>query len=328
MPVISLPTQSRFRGALLGGAIGDALGRPAETLSPDRLRDSHGRLTDYVKWQGWRHGPIGTITDDTQMTIVVAKCLIEQGWLDPDDLARRFVKWLPEGRGVGKQTRAAVEGLRDGEPWFSAGEATSGNGAAMRVAPIGLLRWNNPALLRAEAVLSSLPTHRQAMGIAGAIAAATATAYVVACPVTDFDAHALVSAMREAISGIETEALPTRADPAMRTTLYERLAIFPDALSLSPEQFFATYHNGAFVLETLPAALYCFLRSPNDVEATLLLAVNAGYDADTVAAIAGTWGGALMGEEGLPQRLLPELEYQDDLIALADALHQHATTVR
>ena len=147
------------------------------------------------------------------------------------------------------------------------------------------------------------------MGVASAVATA-AVAWLLTHMGEPIDATARITAIRDAITGIETEALSPR-NGDIPTTLAGHLGTVPAALAWEPEEFFATYHNGAFVLETLPAALYCFLHSPTDVEATLLLAVNAGYDADTVAAIAGTWGGAWIGEEGLPQRLLPELEYRD-----------------
>jgi len=83
-------------------------------------------------------------------------------------------------------------------------------------------------------------------------------------------------------------------------------------------------YNGAFVLESLPAAFYCFLRSPTDLEEALLVAVNAGYDADTVAAMAGTLGGALGGEAALPEHLLANLEYREELRALGRQLHSLA----
>jgi len=258
------------------------------------------------------------------MTMLVAECLVAKGWLDADDLARRFVAWLPDARGAGRQTRAAVESLSQGSSWQESGGESSGIGAAMRVAPIGLLRWNDPVLLRAEAILSALPTHRQSMGVASAVATAAAVAWLLTHTGKPIDATALITAMRDAIAGIEAEALSPR-NGDIPTTLAGHLGTVPAALAWEPEEFFATYHNGAFVLETLPAALYCFLHSPTDVEATLLLAVNAGYDVDTVAAIAGTWGGAWIGEEGLPQRLLPELEYRDDLCMLADALYAQST---
>ncbi|GAC1548923.1 MAG: ADP-ribosylglycohydrolase family protein [Herpetosiphon sp.] len=318
------PALDRYTGTLVGGAIGDALGRPVEGRSPAQLQARYGELRDYHRWHGWKSGPRGTITDDTQLTMLIAESLLAQGFIDPDDIARRLVDWLPIGRGKGHATTAAVRRLERGVPWYSAGEESAGNGAAMRSAPVGLRYWNDPIRLRHAAVLSALPTHRHPMGIAGAVAMAAATAWLVTCSPADWSPAAFVAAVQKAIMGLETEAVPERRDPNVRSTLHDRIGELPTLLETPPHDVFARLFNGAYVLESLPAALYCFMRTPHDVEQTLLLAVNAGHDADTVAAMAATLGGALNGYNGLPARLLPELEFHTELVALATALHEHA----
>ena len=91
----------------------------------------------------------------------------------------------------------------------------------------------------------------------------------------------------------------------------------------SPERVFAYTHNGAFALESVPAALYCFLRTPDDPRTVIMTAVRAGRDADTVASMAGNLVGAWVGAERLrtdADSWWSELEYRDELIDLADAL--------
>lgn len=83
---------------------------------------------------------------------------------------------------------------------------------------------------------------------------------------------------------------------------------------------FDRFNNGAFVLESLPAAFYCFAASPEDPERTLITAANGGYDADTVASMAGNLSGALNVASSLPQRWLDELESRADLEGLAEDL--------
>ena len=313
-----IPDVGRFTGALLGGAIGDALGRPVEGLTPAQISARYGRITAY------QDGPVGTVTDDTQLTMCVAACLATHGYLDADDLARRLIDWLPEGRGKGRATVAAVERLVRGVPWDLAGEESSGNGAAMRAAPVGLAFWDDPERLRADAVLSALPTHRAPMAVAGAVAMAAATAFLVARRPGEWTVLEFLSTVRAAIAGLEPGPVPERRDPSVCTTLSERLGELPKLLDRPPEEVFARLYNGAFVLESLPAAFYCFLRSPTDLDESLLVAVNAGYDADTVAAMAGTLGGALGGEAALPERLLASLEYRKELRALGRQLHSLA----
>lgn len=316
----------RFTGALLGGAMGDALGRPVEGWPQPDVASKYGRLTEYQKWYGWREGPTGTITDDTQLTMLVGECLTLNGYLDPVDLSQRFVRWLSYMRGEGEATVKAVRRLQSGVPWDRAGEDSAGNGAAMRSAPVGLTRWNDPVLLRAEAIFSALPTHRHPMGVAGAVAMAAAVAYLVAIEPQDFTAEAFVSVVQGSILGIEQERVAERRDQTVLTTLHDRIGDVVGLLSASPDEAFSRLYNGAYVLESLPAALYCFLRSPHDVEGMIVLGASMGRDADTVAAMAGTLGGALNGTEVLPKRLLEELEYRAELTAMARHLLALAET--
>ena len=259
-----VPERTRFVGALLGGAIGDALGQPVEGMSPPAIRARYGRLTEYQRWPGWKEGPIGTVTDDTQMTMCVAECLTARGFLDPEDLARRFVAWLPHGRGKGRTTTEAVRRLQAGEPWYRAGDDSSGSAPAMRAAPIGLLRWNDPGRFRTEAVLSALPTHRQPMGVAGAVAMAAATAWLLTREAGEWDAHEFIAAVQAATAGLEPGPEAERRDPSVKTTLHDRIGRIPALLAHDPDEVFACLYNGGYVLECLPAALYCFLRSADN----------------------------------------------------------------
>lgn len=86
VPDVGADLPGSFRGALLAGAVGDALGRPVEGTPRERIT---GRVTDFRPWHGWRSGPIGTVTDDTQLTMEVARSLVAGGGrLDSDDLAQ------------------------------------------------------------------------------------------------------------------------------------------------------------------------------------------------------------------------------------------------
>jgi ADP-ribosyl-[dinitrogen reductase] hydrolase len=322
MAATTTPDPSRFIGALLGGAIGDALGYPCEGKRPETVADRYGYVKDYVRL----NDGIAEISDDTQLTMCVVECLTLNGYLDPADLARRFVEWLPHGRGKGHATVEAVVRLQNRVPWHIAGADSAGNGAAMRSAPIGLARWNDPLLLRAEATISALPTHRNPMGVAGAVAMAAATAFMVGKNPGDWKPEDFIGAVQQAIAGIETEPQAERRDPAVLTTLHDRIGDVPSMLDWEPKRAFDRLYNGAFVLESLPAALYCFLGSPDDAEQVLCTAVNGAHDADTVAAMAGTLCGALLGEPALPPHLVERVEYRDELRALGRALHSLAVS--
>lgn len=107
---------------------------------------------------------------------------------------------------------------------------------------------------------------------------------------------------------------------ARPVSLKERIAELPDLIGSAPEDAFAYLYNGAFVLESLPAAIWCFLSSLEDAERVLVTAANGGYDADTVAAMAGNLAGAYCGEDAFPDRWLEDLEFASELRDLADSL--------
>src|SRR4051794_8447677 len=104
-PDPAIPLLARFTGALLGGALGDALGYPVEGGEGNARRVRHGWMTGYLPP---RHpgDSQGQISDDTQLTIHVAACLVACGRLDPADLAQRLVGWLAEKQGEGAATVA------------------------------------------------------------------------------------------------------------------------------------------------------------------------------------------------------------------------------
>lgn len=312
--------RDRFRGALLGGAIGDALGRPAEGRDRAAVAARFGVLRDYVPWRGWQGGPKGTFTDDTQMTICVAESLLATGGrLDPADLARRFVAWLPEGRGVGGTCLEAVELLTAGVPWEEAGRPSAGNGAAMRVGPVGLCHLHDPDALRRDAALSALVTHADPTAVASAVAQAFMVAWCAQRPGGELAPGALLSDLARLLADVDHPAIPGRR-PGPPRRLADLLAEVGDWLDAEAGAVFDHFYNGALVTESLPSALWCFLHAPEDPEEAIVAAANGGRDADTVAAMAGTLAGAYHGESGLPERWVADLEAADRLRELADGL--------
>lgn len=340
---IALPDaidQARLRdlgeGCLLWGAVGDALGRPNEGRSISTVNDpSHPRyVRDFIPWRGWTSGPTGTITDDTELTMIVAQSLVAaEGGFDAQDFCRRLVAWLPKGRGVGRATRAAITRIAAGEPWWEAGPAVdaSGNGAAMRVAPVGLAHAldETPDELRRLAVAYSLPTHAGQVGVAAAVAMAASVAYAVRVALRDerLEPAAFLRFVVSAIATIETEpTLERRPGPSgspKRTFLRDRIAELEGLLNRDPEEVLDYTWTGAFALESVPAALFCFLRAADDPEAVLLTAANTSHDTDTIAAMAGNLVGAYVGRARL-EREHPawwaELEFRDELGRLAASL--------
>ena len=166
--------RDRFRGALVGGAIGDAMGRPNEGVPADLARER--RLREYRPWGGWRAGSRGTITDDTQMTMWLAQSILATAGrargagstdlcdhiLEPQDLADRFTR--EHIRGIGQASQDFVHAYRAlGRPWYKAGTPSAGNDTAMRAAPVGLVHLGDPYRIYRDSLLQSVVRHRCSM---------------------------------------------------------------------------------------------------------------------------------------------------------------------
>lgn len=314
--------RSKYRGCLQGGAIGDALGRPAEGRRPETIEARYGVLTDFRPWKGWVGGPLGTVTDDTQLTMVVAQSLLHCGCLDPQDLANRLIAWLPEGRGKGRACTQAIQNLGMGKDWSEAGVASAGNGAAMRAAPVGLAYPLDFRRLREEASLSALVTHADPTAVVSAVSVALAVAYLLHVAPGALDPDQFVEDVVAGVRDLTDPGHPERRPSSDGTPvrLADRLVEVPALRGRPPSEALGYLYNGAFVLESLPAAVWCFLESPENPEAVIVRAVNAGHDADTVASMAGNLAGAYMGDASLPGRWLENLEYRSELVEIADGL--------
>ena len=346
-----LTQRDRIRGAILSGAIGDAMGAQVESQSPGNRPPA----VWYKKWRGWKSGPIGTITDDTQMTWWLAESLLKYGTLNPEDVALRFTR--EHIRGIGQATRQFVANFKDrGLPWCRSGVVSAGNGAAMRAAPIGIFYRNDFNELKRAAGLQAMITHNEPMAIASSIVMAYATARILRMNACDFEepgATALFCRdLADVIKDIEKEDSYKTRNDGTPSTLARRIGEdIPRYLEaqVTPAEFQKEFWSGAFVLESLPFALYCFLYSPGHFDRVLFNSVNESRDSDTVAAMACTLCGALNGLDKVVARrdqlesgdgqdcdvppgtqidpdkdYLEPLEFKDELLDLADRLTRHA----
>ena len=177
------PREDQFTGALIGCAVGDALGAPLEGRPRERIATMSG-LTD--GYRPFRHKkevefPPGQYTDDTQLTLAIVKSLLNCGRVDPADIAAEFVKLWESNEivGAGAVAHRAVGRLMEGIRWQDAAAADDPpwNGAAMRIAPVGLWHYDDADQLARDVELASFVTHRHPLAVDGAIAVATAVAY-------------------------------------------------------------------------------------------------------------------------------------------------------
>jgi len=303
--------RSQFVGCIVGLAVGDALGYPAEFRTRAQLQRELGPegITGFLRLKDPRFSrpfiigpdhPPGTFTDDTQMTLAVAEALLSHGHAGREalmqEMGRRFVAWnrSPDNnRAPGATCGRGCENLEQGVPWREAGVAESkGCGSAMRVAALGLF-YEDLDEVESVARDSSLLTH----GHPAALEASAAAALLVAL------------ALRGASPSRMYEEVMRRCGG--RSPDFDGcLSRVPDVLGRPPEEVLTSgvLGEGWVAEEAVASALYCFWRHPDDYRAAVLEAVNTDGDSDSLATITGSISGARLGLGAIPAEWVQEVE--------------------
>ena len=298
----------RARGVLLGLACGDALGRPVEFSSAAQIESEHGRLAEMVGQGTWNQ-PAGTITDDTEQALCIARSLVEEQRFDPEDIAERFVGWFDSDPfDIGRMTMRSLSRLKHGDAWEEAGQhvweqsregQNAGNGSVMRCPPLAIPYagdWNRLAEVSRQ---SSQITHADPRCTAG-------------CAILNLTVAGLLddadTPLQDALDYVAADA-PDELLTALR----------PLARGDSPD----TLETSGYVVHSLQTALHDGLVADSAGEA-IVTAVNRGGDADTIGAIAGAVAGARFGASQLPDRWLSAIEEHEELEDLAEQLVEMA----
>jgi poly(ADP-ribose) glycohydrolase ARH3 len=299
--------RERFQGCLLGLAVGDALGARFEGQPTEFIRARYPTVDALIN-----NPPNNELwyTDDTQMMIGVAETLAEHREIAQDQLCAAFVANYVPSRGYGRGARKVLEAMEDGKDYrqvaanvFPGG--SRGNGAAMRVAPVGLVFRDYFDRVWDQARASSLPTHVHPLGIEGAQVLALAVA--IASRLETFDRAAFFA---ELISRCVTNEFK------QKLAVGAAAMTFDEAVALG---------NGIEASESVPTAIACFAIAPSSFETAVANAVFLGGDTDTIAAMTGAISAAFLGVNAIPDRLLQILEDQGKgrtyISILADRLH-------
>jgi poly(ADP-ribose) glycohydrolase ARH3 len=305
--------KKKYLGGMVGSAIGDAIGELA----------FHHRNKDDLFTQISRSKKL-RYTDDSAMSIGLAESLIKKGSLNQHDLGETFrynyerEPWRGYASGpptifsiVKQSGRTYAEAARS----LFGGTGSLGNGAAMRIVPLGLFFHDSPDLYK-KACVSAAVTHAHPVGKDGAAAQARAVSCAVkldpkqAFPYTSF--------------------MDTLIDFCLTPQIGEKMRLVQKLINIQSPPSFAAEQLGKTVAvhESMPFALFSFLRHPTSFENCLFCATLHGGDRDTLGAMACAISGAYLGIESIPRSWREKLEnrsYIEDLALRLSEISRHST---
>ena len=288
--------RSKFIGSLLGTAIGDSLGIRREGATD---------FNDIVELSP-------RYTDDTALMIGVAQSLVEKGEFDYHHMAeqliqnyerepwRRYDAATPRIFRMMRNSGRIWEGMLDREIYP---QGSSGNGAATRLAPIGLRYHADPKSLRDIAYHAAGITHSHPLALEGAAVLTCAVALAVLVDPLDIRIKEFLGALR----------MFTQPGPYQ-----EKLKDIIRLLDADPgkDEVVKVLGNSSEALNSVPTALYCFLANP-DFESAVIYAVSLGGSADAIGAMTGALAGACFGDEAIPRCWREKVEQHAVIESLA-----------
>ncbi|MFE9248825.1 ADP-ribosylglycohydrolase family protein [Streptomyces sp. NPDC007088] len=356
---MKLTLEDRVAGCLVGAAVGDALGGPVEGWTPEQIAERHGGRVEGIVgpfYEDWRtarpiapyHKGDGHVTDDTLMTHALVRVYAKvRDHLDAYSVADHLVpdligtpRWIPEL----EAEALPLQRVFLAEKWIVARlhyghvdprEAGVGNivncGAAMYMAPVGVVNAGNPAAAYAEALEVAAP-HQSSYGreAAGVFAAAVAAAFR-----PDATPDSVVGAALDLAKDGTRAAIEAVCEVAGRYEDFER-ALVPLREAVAPFDTVGPHYRqpslGArrpsrlHAIEELPVALGMLLVGGGDFRRSVLGSVNYGRDCDSIATMSGALAGVLHGAEGVPAQWSEEVARASRLDLLAPAAELAAVT--
>jgi ADP-ribosyl-[dinitrogen reductase] hydrolase len=275
IPIDMDDIHNRAMASFIGLAAGDALGATVEFMTPGEIKAKYGLFQEIIGG-GWLRLRPGQITDDTEMSLCIARALVKaEGWC-LQEIAENFADWLrSKPIDIGDTCRRGIRNfMLKGELEAQYNQWDAGNGACMRMLPVALFTVGSDALLQKHAVAQGHITHNH--------------------PLSDAACIAMGRLVHLALLGFSKNRL--------RREVESFLADY-ETFRFEPYRGLST----AYVVDTMQTVLHFFFKTRN-FEECLVHTVNQGGDADTTGAIAGMLAGAYYGMESIPKRWIKKLD--------------------
>ena len=310
----------RALGALYGLAIGDALGMPTQAMSSEDIRADYGRIDAFLD-----AGPrqviaagmkAATITDDTEQAVMLGELLVAGGGhVDSIGFAHALLAWerSMEEKGsldlLGPSTKRAVERILDGVPQNEAGRFGSTNGAAMRIAPVGIARRPEPVeLFMASVVQACVVTHNTSLGMSSAAAVGMAVSVGLEGGSVE---DAMDGAVRAAVLGdrFGHQVAGGKIGARIPWAVGLLAATCPGRWAKVIEEIIGT----SVASQESVVAAFAIVSAVRDPWEAMCLAATVGGDTDTIAAIVGAVLGSVVGVDALPSEAVEQVRRTNGL---------------
>ncbi len=286
----------KFRGAILGCFLGDAFGSGFEGMSPDRAVFHLSNLSKRFSRQ---------YTDDTDMTLALAESIIRSDKVDPQDIAKQFSLHCDLTRGYAIGAIKSILALRAGLKWHQVARivfenGSFGNGAAMRVSPVGLFYHHDLEGLQEAAIKQANITHIHPLGQWGAVMQAAAVGLALnQNPREPFKKEEVTVQLKEVVWQGPIEYVKA---------LNKIEEMFGQGKTLQALEVVRSLGNGVAAHLSVPSACYIAITYSPDFCDAIRAAISLGGDTDTIAGMVGAIVGAHIGEKGLPIEWIEQLE--------------------
>jgi ADP-ribosyl-[dinitrogen reductase] hydrolase len=304
-----MDTADRFVGALLGHAVGNAMGGPLAFMSREQIQIKHGVVTEMIGG-GWLGLRPGETTAEVAWMLCLAESLAEQRGFERADVARRYVEQLRTiGEGVDNITRAALGLIEEGTPVEEAsrmalettGEDGASNGTVARGVPLALLRYHDEGALLRESLAEAGITHHDREATSGAATVNLFLARILrGVPGLDVLFDEVLGALLVNDAGV--------------------LAVLADVREARERELRSTGR----VTDTLESAFHAFYRA-DSFEDCIVRTINKGGPADVTGAVTGALAGAFHGPDSIPDRWLRRLSGRSRVEQAARRLHRIAS---
>lgn len=324
-----------YSGCITGGAVGDALGYPVEFFSLNQIKRYYGKdgITNLVSGEYGK----AEISDDTQMSFFTADGLIKaigprfksNEVPDMGIVHESYLDWLvtqteefvpkKSGKGWVQSIASLYEQRSPGDTCLKALKSgkygtiskpinnSKGNGGVMRVAPAGLLYYNNPKMAFEVGARCAAITHGHPSGYLSAGVFSSLIAFIV-------KGESLENAIDKSIKLLEKY----NNNEEVKSAILKAKELAKS--DISPEDAIKKIGGGWVAEEAVAIAVYCALKSPDNFEEAVKMAVNHDGDSDSTGAVTGNIMGLLLGEDSIPERWKNTVELSSELKMLASDL--------